>query len=188
MFGGTVGGPIIHDKTFFFGAYEGQRLRTGGVDTLTVPTALQRAGDFLGDFNAQGRQIVIYDPATTRLVNGVNVRDPFPGNRIPAGTRSGCAKLMQFYPLPNRAPDNITGANNFRANYVASADANFYMAKVDHSLGDNDKFTGRYFFNGGPRATPASIADPGADSRTGRGQSASNMFTEAGRALSAPLS
>ncbi len=81
--GERSGGPIIHDKTFFFGAYEGQRLRTGGVDTLTVPTALQRAGDFSETVNAQGRQIVIYDPSTTRLVNGVNVRDPFPGNRIP---------------------------------------------------------------------------------------------------------
>src|SRR3954453_15368295 len=59
-------------------------------------------------------------------------------------------KLMPFYPLPNRAPDNITGANNFRDNYVASANANFYIVKVDHSLTDNDKLTGRYFFNGGP--------------------------------------
>ena len=89
--------PIIHDKTFFFGAYEGQRLRTGGVDTLTVPTALQRAGDFSETFNAQGRQIVIYDPSTTRLVNGVNVRDPFPETGFPRSALDPvAAELMSF--------------------------------------------------------------------------------------------
>src|SRR5215813_8702656 len=46
VFGTTIGGPVRRDKTFFFFSYEGQRLRTGGTDTLTVPTDLQRAGDF----------------------------------------------------------------------------------------------------------------------------------------------
>ena len=188
VFGGTVGGPIIHDKTFFFGAYEGQRLRTGGVDTLTVPTALQRAGDFSETANAQGRQIVIYDPSTTRLVNGVNVRDPFPGNRIPTDRLDSVGlKLMQFYPLPNRNPDNITGANNFRANYVAASDANFYMAKVDHSLSDNDKLTGRYFFNGGPTRNSSVFPDPGADSRNGSDNRQQYVYGSWTRTLSATL-
>ncbi|MGH9667137.1 MAG: carboxypeptidase regulatory-like domain-containing protein, partial [Bryobacteraceae bacterium] len=64
VFGVTTGGPIIKDKTFFFFTYEGQRLRTGGTDTLTVPTAPQRAGDFSQTFNAAGKLIPIYDPAT----------------------------------------------------------------------------------------------------------------------------
>lgn len=167
VFGGTIGGPIRRDKTFFFGAFEGQRLRTGGVDTLTVPTALQRAGDFSETFNAQGRQILIYDPSTTVNANGAFVREPFPGNRIPAAQLDPvAAKLMQFYPLPNRAPDGVTGANNFRANYVASSSANFYMAKVDHSLSDRDRLTGRYFINGGPTRNTSVYADPAADPRT----------------------
>ncbi len=186
VFGGTAGGPIIRNKTFFFGAYEGQRLRTGGVDTLTVPTALQRAGDFSQTFNAQGRQIVIYDPATTRQANGANVRDPFPGNQIPAGRLDPVAlKLVSLYPLPNRAPDNITGANNFRANYVASSNANFYMAKVDHSLSDNDKLTGRYFFNGGPTRNSSVYADPAADSRTGADNSQHYVYGSWTRTISA---
>ena len=80
-------------------------------------------------------------------------------------------KLMSYYPLPNRAPDNITGANNFRANYVASANANFYMAKVDHSLSDKDKLTGRYFYNGGPTPELERVREPGRGPEERGGQS-----------------
>ena len=113
---------------------------------------MQRAGDFSETLNAQGRQIVIYDPSTTRLVNGVNVRDPFPGIAFrPRQLDPVALKLMQFYPLPNRAPDNVTGANNFRANYVSSAQTQTSIwRRWTTVLGDNDKLTGRYFFNGGP--------------------------------------
>ena len=65
VFGGTLGGPIRRNKTFFFFGYEGQRQRTGSVTTLTVPTALQRGGDFSQTYNAKGQVIPIYDPAST---------------------------------------------------------------------------------------------------------------------------
>src|SRR6185312_14785460 len=84
VFGATLGGPIRHDKTFFFFSYEGQRLRSGGTDTLTVPTAAQRIGDFSQTLTAKGALIPIYDPATTSVVNGATVRSPYAGNRIPA--------------------------------------------------------------------------------------------------------
>ncbi len=184
VFGGTLGGPIRHDKTFFFGAYEGQRLRTGGVDTMTVPTTVQRGGDFSETLNAQGRQIVIYDPATT----SGSVRNPYPGNRIPQAQLDPVAlKLMTFYALPNRAPDGITGANNFRANYVAQSSADFYMAKVDHNFSDRDKVTGRYFFNGGPTRNSSNWADPGADSRTGADNRQQYVYGSYIRTVSATL-
>ncbi|MBI3694196.1 MAG: carboxypeptidase regulatory-like domain-containing protein, partial [Acidobacteria bacterium] len=166
VFGGTAGGPIRRDRTFFFFGYEGQRLRTGGVDTLTVPTDLQRAGDFSQTFNQARGVIPIYDPATTQPTGNTFVRNPFPDNRIPANRLDPVAlNLMKFYPLPNRPPDNVAGVNNFRANYVPAFTANFYMVKVDHNLSGRDKLTGRYLFNGGPGTNTSIFPDPGADSR-----------------------
>ena len=187
VFGATMGGPIRHGKTFFFGAYEGQRLRTGGIDTLTVPTALQRAGDFSQTFNAQGRQTVIYDPASTRLVNGAYVRDAFLGNRIPTPQLDPVAlRLMDYYPLPNRTTD-ITGSNNFRGNYVTSSDADFYMAKIDHSFTERDKLTGRYFYNGGPTRNSSVYAIPAAEPRTGADNSQHYAYGSWTRTISPTL-
>ena len=64
------GGPIRRDKIFFFAAYEGQRLHTASNTVLTVPTLLQRDGDFSQTLNGAGKLIPIYDPATTQLVDG----------------------------------------------------------------------------------------------------------------------
>ena len=165
VFGATVGGPIKRDKIFFFFSYEGQRLRTGGTDTLTVPTAAQRAGDLSQLLNAQARQIPVYDPATTVGGNGAT-RTQFPNNIIPANRIDPvAAKLLTFYPLPNRAPDNVTGANNFARITSWRRRANFYMPKVDHNLSERDRITGRYIWNGGASAETSVFADPGADPR-----------------------
>jgi len=83
VFGATAGGPIRKDKTFFFAAYEGQRLHTASNAVLTVPILAQRHGDFSQTLSAAGKLIPIYDPATTQLVNGsYYTREPFPGNII----------------------------------------------------------------------------------------------------------
>ena len=79
-FGATLGGPIKRNRVFFFGDYEGSRTRQGSTQNSTVPTPAQLTGNFAG-------QRPIYDPLTTR-VNPANasqfIRDPFPGNTIPA--------------------------------------------------------------------------------------------------------
>ena len=116
VFGGTVGGPIRKDKTFFFFDYEGQRLRTGSTTTLTVPTALQRTGDFSQTFNAAGKLIPIYDPNTTQLVNGAYIRQQFPGNAIPPSALDPVAlNVMKYYilsriSLPATWPEPVISA------------------------------------------------------------------------------
>ena len=150
VFGVTAGGPIIKDKTFFFFSYEGQRLVTSSTNTLTVPTLLQRTGDFSQTFTAGGKLVPIYDPSSTRLVNGAYVRSMYPGNVIPTTQLDPVGvNVLDYYPLPNRAPSNAAGANNFSANEVIGSPANFYMIKGDHNLGDNDKLTGSYTRLGG---------------------------------------
>lgn len=66
QFGGTVSGPIRHDKTFFMVSYEGLRARTYDSTNTTVPTDLQRQGDFSKTFAANGQTIAVFNPFTTR--------------------------------------------------------------------------------------------------------------------------
>jgi hypothetical protein len=78
QFGGTIGGPIRHDRTFFFVDYQGTRNRQAQTYLSTVPTPLFKQGYFAA------LPFALYDPATTRTVAGVTTRDPFAGNLIPA--------------------------------------------------------------------------------------------------------
>ena len=84
--GGAFGGPIVRNRTFFWYSMEGYKSLDSRSSTLRVPTSRERAGDFSQSFNAAGQLVVIYDPLTTRVdpVTGQQVRDPFPGNVIPA--------------------------------------------------------------------------------------------------------
>jgi hypothetical protein len=164
VFGGTLGGRIIRDKTFFFFSYEGSRRRDGDTRTLTVPTQLERSGDFSRTFDARGNPIPIYDPFSNRTEGGRVVRDPFTGNRIPGSRLDPVGvNLMPFYPAANRPPDNITGANNFRANYVTILNRDNYLAKVDHNIGSRDKITGRYMYNSDNRNFTSVFPNPAAD-------------------------
>ncbi|MFN0106553.1 MAG: carboxypeptidase regulatory-like domain-containing protein [Bryobacteraceae bacterium] len=171
VYGGTVGGPVVipklyngKDKTFFFFAYEGSRRRDGAIRTLTVPSLLQRAGDFSQSTNTAGALIPVYDPATTELINGRQTRTQFPGNRIPASRLDPIAlKLIPFYPLPNRTPDSLAGANNFRANYVNGLTRDNYTAKIDHNFGSKDRVSGRYLYNSDDTDLTSVFPDPGAE-------------------------
>lgn len=170
VFGGTVGGPLRRDRAFFFFSYEGSRRRDGSVRTLNVPTELQKAGDFSQTYNARRVQVLVYDPATSRSEGGSVLRDPFPANRIPAARMDPVAlKILPFYPSPNRAPDDIAGANNFRANNVTALTRDNYVVKIDHHLDSFNKITARYLYNSddvtGVSVFPNRAADTAADNR-----------------------
>src|SRR6185436_10339542 len=109
-FSGTFWGPIIKNKTFFMASYE--RLQDDTIETVTgaVPTDRMRQGDF-SELLPLGVQI--YDPRTARLVNGVVVRDPFPGNIIPRDRMNPvAAAILGYYPSPNQ-PGNADLTGNF---------------------------------------------------------------------------
>jgi hypothetical protein len=113
--GATLGMPIKKNKLFLFSTFEKQTDTSFRALNYTLPTALERQGDFSQSFNANGTLRVIYDPLTSRIVNGVVVRDPFPGNRIPASRWDPlAARLLQNLWMPNNPGDNRTGLNNYK--------------------------------------------------------------------------
>jgi hypothetical protein len=100
---GSIGGPIKTDRTFFWFSKDDYKQRSTRNNVLTFPTALERAGDFSQSRNAAGQLIVIYDPLTTRPnPSGIGfIRDPFPGNVIPADRLNPIARAMLTdMPLP----------------------------------------------------------------------------------------
>lgn len=139
--GFTLGGPVVlpgydgHNKTFFFASLGTFFSRTGSSGNLiTVPTEAFKTGDFSGLVDAQGNVIPIYDPATTRPSGSTFVRDPFPGNIIPANRISQAARvIIPFLPKPDLA-GNIS---NFRLRSSPSWPYyNIYtpLVKIDHNI------------------------------------------------------
>lgn len=158
LFGGTIGGPIIHNRTFFFAAYEGTRIRNGSTGQANVPTAAQWSGDFsnLGFRN----NLPIFDPSTTAPnPNGSGfVRNPFPGNMIPASRITAFAKgVAAIYP---GAQVNTAKGNNYFLPISNSSDNNQVISRVDHYFSSKTSVSVRYdIFTG---LQTGQVADPGA--------------------------
>lgn len=129
QFGGTLGGPIVRNRMFFFGGYEGTRQRLATVRNSLVPTQAQRLGDFSGG-------PVVFDPATTIRPN---TRFPFAGNRIPLDRISRqAAGLLEYIPNPN-AP-----ADRYIVNQAGRLTNDQYNIKVDHRFTDKDSYSIRF--------------------------------------------
>jgi hypothetical protein len=136
---GSAGGPIVKDKTFFWFSTDDYKQRSTRNNVITLPTSAQRAGDFSQLRNANGQLITIYDPLTTRTVNGAIVRDPFPGNVIPANRLNPVAlKMLSPYPTP-------TSGTSFNGNATLDdGPQNQETLKVDQRWTDKWTTTGMY--------------------------------------------
>jgi hypothetical protein len=147
QFGGSVAGPAIKNKTFFFGTYEQKVQHAGGFSTFTVPTALQRQGDFSQTFDAKGSLIPIYNPFSTRLdsTTGKYVRDAFAGNVIPTSMIDPVAsKATSYYPTPNQAGVQYTQTSNLGLGGVALSPNRRVDLKLDHNISDTKRVFLRY--------------------------------------------
>ncbi|MBM3747415.1 MAG: hypothetical protein FJW34_16645, partial [Acidobacteria bacterium] len=128
QFGATLGGPIVRDRTFFFGSWEGRRERRAQTDMAVVPTADERNGLFAPSL------VTVRDPATGQA---------FPGNQIPrARFDATAAKMIELWPQPNFA------GSGTRANFIRNPPWNTTRdaldARIDHNLTENDKMFGRF--------------------------------------------
>ena len=148
-YGGSLGGPIVTSKTFFWVATEGYRDNSAFNGQLILPTDRERAGDFSQTFDRNGALVVIYDPLTTKADGrGGFVRDPFPGNVIPAGRINTVSRNVLSYIDP--AQDQRSGADgrfNFTAPATLSNQADSATVKVEHKFTDKWSLTGVYLYS-----------------------------------------
>jgi hypothetical protein len=143
QFGFVLGGPLVKDKTFFFVDFQDTRQQIGRVRISTVPTFLQRQGDF--SESVGGKVARIYDPATTEPKPGGGfTRIPFTGNCIPEGRIDPVARtLLNHYPLPTSSGT----ANNYRLLGNEGFDQNQFDIRLDHQFSRRDLLFGRYSYS-----------------------------------------
>ena len=147
QFGGTIGGPVVKDKTFYFFDYQGYRVSQGQTYLSTVPSEKMRNGDF-SEINR-----VIYDPTTGK---------PFQNNYISPQRFDPAAKniLDMLIPAPNTAGTvGATGQtiNNYLINPTLQRQDNQFDVKVDHNLATNNRFFARYSYEKTHRTLPATL-------------------------------
>jgi hypothetical protein len=170
-FGVAVGGPVLfpgyngRNKTFFFTNIDYTRIRSGVLPGFgnTTPIDAFKNGDFSRLLTGQqvgtdvlGRPVFagqIFNPATTRLVDGIPVRDPYPGNLIPANDPLRSAVAAQVASLMVR-PDRDTLSNNVRGNPAGDQtwelDARNIMFRIDHNFTPDFRASHSFYWNRRP--------------------------------------
>jgi hypothetical protein len=182
QFGGTFGGPIRKDRTFFFLSYEGRRIRDGVPgQLLNVPSPVEFGGDFsgAGGFNVintntnapygiSSTDAIVYQVLNTRSANGVSCPSaisalggvaPAPGvawaSIFPTGVIPvACQDPVAANLLQQFVPAPNTGTNQFQVIPVGTNNADQFTARFDHRINDHQSFTAYYYFNDGRELDP----------------------------------
>ncbi len=196
QFGGTLGGPIKKDRTFFFVSYEGRRVRRGiASDSVAVPTAGERAGDFseglapgdpdfptfsgtLTDDLLSGRtgcSAAITAAGGAAPTPGTNYQDIFLDNQIPVECMDPTAVdlMKQFVPDAN-SPDGLF----FQASPGSKERTDQFTIKFDHRINDKQNFTAYYYFNDTNLADPFSRFQAGGATVPGFGALTKERFQQ----------
>lgn len=167
QFGGTFGAPIRKDKTFFFGFYEGFRNRQGETVSATVPSALERTGDFgqlctsrgshfnPGGICSDNDQNPDFGGQLLFLLPDPSHPTPLPFNQLPFPINNISQNLLPFFPLPNR------GLNGFVDSANLSQNTDQFGLRVDHYLSERDVLGFRYIYTNSDRTDP--LASNGAN-------------------------
>jgi hypothetical protein len=153
LYGGTLGGPVIKNKTFAFFNYERLWEQSPVNTTATFPTVLQRQGNFSDYVTTGGQPILIFNPFDTYTnAAGVLKRSPFPNNVIPRSMMDPVAlKAAAYYPEPNQ-PGLI---NNWYHSGVQDSSNPQIEVKADHNFTDKDRLSGRYTWRNASYVRPA---------------------------------
>mgnify|MGYP005842162279 CR=1 FL=1 len=173
QFGGVVGGPVKKDKAFFFANFERTDETSPTTGQLTVPTPLQREGNFSDYFTSSGQLIKIFNPFDTYVNEKGDVkRQPFAGNIVPKSMMDPVSlAALEFFPLPNQQGQAFTNQNNWFQQGVNASKSNNALAKADWSITDNDRLSARYSAAWGA-SSPANLFGNAANTfNTGPGKS-----------------
>ena len=147
QFGAAGGGPLIHNRVFAFGHYEGRRQMLAGVAKATVPSKQMFGGDF-SELLALPTPVQLYDPDTFDSANGR--RQPFQGNIIPSTRINSMSQsLLAYYtPAPKYGAENMVGNPKTTDNYDQ------YGGRVDVDLGPSNTLFGEYAKENSPTVNP----------------------------------
>ena len=145
VWGVTQGNPIMRNKLFSFFSYEGWRTIEPRSVLNTLPTDLERAGNFSQSLNTQSQLRTIYDPYTTQTSGNVVTRQPFAGNIIPANRIDPTSKIIlgDLWKATS-AGTGPTGVNNFLAGYANRFRYWNLSERADWNISNKWKVFGRY--------------------------------------------
>jgi carboxypeptidase family protein len=175
QFGATLGGPIIKNRTFFFGDYEGLRIRQATPFLELIPTPAEVAGDFsslldtsapTGFNDCNGNPTYAGEIFNTRLTQASGT-SPTGFCGVPIGGYAGgfptnifpsvdplAATLSTYWPTPNTTPTANNGGNNFLSDPERHESRNNFDVRVDHKISDKDNTFGRFSYESQPSFIP----------------------------------